>query len=380
VQRAQPFKVAIPEEQLADLRRRLRGTRWPEDLGNEDWRYGVERGWMEEMTRYWVEDFDWRAQERVINRLPQYTVELGGIRVHFVHVLGAGCKRTPVILTHGWPWTFLDWKDVIEPLAGAGYDVVVPSLPGFGFSVPLQETGVAAPQVASRWLSLMHDVLGYKKFAAAGGDWGALVTAELGHRYPEQLLGVYLLLPWLPGVDLRSIPDEAFADDERWMVERRAARRHTTHSHRAVHTYEPETISYALADSPTGAAAWLWARRRDWSDCDGELLTAFDREFLCTNASIYWLTGTVATSLRLYAEQSRLNASCLPETGRRLIDAPTGFGIFPKDVLMMPRALAEELTNLWWWSPQPRGGHFAPAEQPRLVIDELLGFFELVRG
>ena len=376
---AVPFTVEIPNEPLDDLRHRLRSTRWAEDFGNESWRYGVERGWLEGMVEYWAEEFDWHAQEAEINRLPQYRVEIDSIPIHFVHVRGKGPHPMPLILTHGWPWTFWDWKDVIEPLAATGFDVVVPSLPGVGFSTPLRTTGVNGRRVGELWVTLMRDVLGYDRFGAGGGDWGAIVTAELGHAYPQHLLGVWLTLPMIPGVNLRELTRDDFAEDEQWMADRADETRPLIQSHRTVHQFEPQTIAYALADSPAGTAAWIWARRRDWSDCGGDVLSVFDRDFLCTTASIYWLTGTIATSLRLYYEHFQPGPPS-PLHGRRpAIEVPTGFGVFPKELMHLPRVRAEELTNLQRWSIMPRGGHFAPAEQPALVVDELRAFFAPMR-
>jgi pimeloyl-ACP methyl ester carboxylesterase len=376
---AAPFTVEIPDERLDDLRRRLRSTKWAEDFGNESWRYGVERGWLEGMVEYWAEEFDWRAQEAAINRFPQYRVEIDSIPIHFVHVRGKGPHPMPLILTHGWPWTFWDWKDVIEPLAASGFDVVVPSLPGVGFSTPLRTTGVNGRRVGELWVTLMRDVLGYDRFGAGGGDWGAIVTAELGHAHPQHLSGVWLTLPMIPGVNLRELTRDDFAEDEQWMADRADEARPVIQSHRTVHQFEPQTIAYALADSPAGTAAWIWARRRDWSDCGGDVLSAFDRDFLCTTASIYWLTGTIATSLRLYYEHFQAGTPPPLHDRRPAIEVPTGFGVFPKELLLLPRALAEELTNLQRWSIMPRGGHFAPAEQPALVVDELRAFFAPLR-
>ena len=379
-----PFTVAIPDEQLEDMRRRIRTTRWAPDFGNEAWTYGVERGWLEEMARYWSEEFDWREQEAAINRFPQFRTVIDGVPIHYIHIRGRGPNPRPIVLTHGWPWTFWDWKDVIEPLVdpaahggdpATAFDVVVPSLPGYGFSTPLTTTGINARSVAGLWVKLMRDVLGYDRFGAAGGDWGAVVTAELGHSHPEQLSGVWLTLPMLPGVNLRELKPADFAADEQWMVEQAARARPVIQSHRTVHQYEPQTIAYALADSPVGTAAWIWSRRRDWSDNDGDVLSVFDRDFLCTTASIYWLTATISTSLRLYYEQFRKGPPPPLHDRRRVIDVPTGFGVFPRDLLLLPRARAAEMTNLHRWSVLPRGGHFAPSEEPQLVVDELRAFF-----
>ena len=384
--RATSFRVDVPASQLDDLRRRLRTTRWADDFGNETWRYGVERGWLEEMVRYWAEDFDWRVQEAAINAFSQYRIELDGVPLHFVHVRGNGPSPTPLILTHGWPWTFWDWKDVIGPLADPAayggdpadaFDVVVPSLPGYGFSAPLRTTGIGARRVAELWVQLMG-VLGYERFAAAGGDWGAIVTAELGHAHAEHVRGVYLTLPMIPGVNLRDVPADAFAEDEAWMARRSREARPAIMSHSTVHIHDPQTLAYALCDSPVGTAAWIWERRRAWSDCDGDVVRLYGRDFLCTTASIYWLTNTIGTSLRLYHEHFTRGWPVLHDR-TPVIPVPTGFGISPKELLMLPRAWAEEKTELRRWTIFPSGGHFAPAEQPERLVDEYREFFRDLR-
>ena len=383
---ATPFRVDVPASQLDDLRRRLRTTRWADDFGNETWKYGVERRWLEEMVRYWAEDFDWRAQEAAINAFSQFRIELDGVPLHFVHVRGTGPSPTPLILTHGWPWTFWDWKDVIAPLADPAayggdpadaFDVVVPSLPGYGFSAPLRTTGIGARRVAELWVQLMG-VLGYERFAAAGGDWGAIVTAELGHAHSEHVRGVYLTLPMIPGVNLRDIPADAFAEDEAWMAQRSREARPAIMSHSTVHIHDPQTLAYALCDSPVGTAAWIWERRRAWSDCDGDVVRLYGRDFLCTTASIYWLTNTIGTSLRLYHEHFTRGWPVLHDR-TPVISVPTGFGVSPKEVLMLPRAWAEEKTDLRRWTIFPKGGHFAPAEQPDRLIHEYRDFFRDLR-
>jgi pimeloyl-ACP methyl ester carboxylesterase len=378
------LRIAIPQEDLDDLGRRLRSTRWADDFGNATWTYGVERHWLEDMVRYWADEFDWRAQERAINRFEHYLTEIDGIPVHFLLARSSEPNATPLILTHGWPWTFWDWCAVIEPLTdparhggdpAQAFDVVVPSLPGFGFSTPLRTTGVDVRRVAELWVRLMRDVLGYERFGAAGGDWGASVTAELGHAYAEHLLGCLLTMAVAPGVDLARLGDLPFAHDEAWMRRRLAESRELTRSHVAVQRTEPQTLAYALVDSPVGTAAWIWQRRRDWSDCAGDLLTVYDRDFLCTTASIYWLTRTIGTSLRIYREHFGGSWTTLHDR-TPVVQAPTAVAVFPKDIVFLPRAVAAATMNVHRWSVMPRGGHFAPAEQPGLVVEELRAFFD----
>jgi pimeloyl-ACP methyl ester carboxylesterase len=377
------FEINIPDATLADMQQRLRSTRWAEDFGNRDWGYGVERGWLEDMVSYWAEAFDWRAQEAELNRLPHYRVTIDGIPIHFVHLKGRGPNPRPLILTHGWPWTFHDWQEVAyrlaDPEAFGGraddaFDVVVPSLPGFAFSSPLATTGVDPQRIATLWLRLMCDVLGYQRFGAAGGDWGAMVTGEMALAHADHLAGIYLTLPVLPGLDGRYFTPDLFAPDEAWMPARRDEAASTLVSHISVHAYDPQTLAYALADSPVGTAAWLWERRRAWSDCNGDLVAHYGRDFLCTNASLYWLTNTIGSSLRIYKECFNPATPPAPRTFGR-IEVPTAMGISPRELAFMPRQLAEERCNLQHWTLFPRGGHFAPAENPQGIADDMRAFF-----
>lgn len=381
-----PFSVNVEDSLLEDLRQRLRSTRWADDFGNADWKYGVEKGWLQDMVKYWANDYDWRSQEREINRFPQFKTLIDGVPVHFIHVRGKGPNPMPLILTHGWPWTFWDWKDVIGPLsdpvahggfAEDAFDVIVPSLPGYGFSEPLRTTGVSAMHVADLWVKLMA-ALGYERFAAAGGDWGTLVTAQLGHVHADRIIGIYLTLARLPGVDPGSLRATDFAPEESWMVERMKEAAPSLISHGAVQSNDPQTLAYAMADSPVGTAAWLWERRRAWSDCDGDVVGLFGRDFLCTTASIYWLTNTIGSSFRLYFETFSRGWNLVHDRVPA-IPVPTGFGISPKEIRVLPRAFAERNTDLRRWTVFRRGGHFAPAEHPEQVIPEYRTFFRELR-
>jgi pimeloyl-ACP methyl ester carboxylesterase len=385
---AAPYKIEIPQASLDDLQNRLRHTRWAGDFGNADWRYGVEQSWLKEMVSYWADGFDWRAQEAAMNAWPHFIVEIDGIKIHFLHARGKGPNPRPLLLSHGWPWTFWDFRALIGPLtdpqahggrAEDSFDVVIPCLPGFGFSTPFNTPGVDIPRIAELWLKLMRDVLGYQRFGAAGGDWGAAVTTQLGHAYPEQVTGVLSTLGIFPGQDLTAPAN--FAADEQWMPARMAAAQKTILSHITVHSHDPQTLAYALVDSPVGTAAWLWERRRAWSDCDGDVLTVFDRDALCTLASIYWLTGAIGSSLRLYYEHFKTGYS-IPLTHHRaqVIEIPTGFLVFPKDVAFVPRAAAAAATDLRLWRVMSAGGHFGPAEKPHETVAALREFFGILCG
>jgi pimeloyl-ACP methyl ester carboxylesterase len=388
--KAERFEVAVPAADVEDLRERLRRTRWAEDFGNADWRYGVERGWLEEMVRYWRDDYDWRTAEREINRLAHFRVTVEGVPLHFVHLRGKGPDPTPLMLVHGWPWTFMDFHELIGPLTDPGahggdpadaFDLIIPSLPGFGFSTPLTTTGLDVPRTAELLWSLMAEVLGYRRFAVAGGDFGAVLSTQIAHAHPEQVLGVLSTIPYFPTLDLAALTPDRYAADEQWMVARKAEGASSTLSHVGVHSHDPQTLAYALVDSPVGTAAWIWERRRAWSDCDGDLLSIHDRDFLCTLASIYWLTGTIGTSMRSYWEHFASGMPIKPLHDRTpVIEPPTGFAIHPKEVVFVPRAVAAANTNLQRWSLMPKGGHFGFAEQPAAMTEELRAFFRPLRS
>jgi len=383
---ARPFTIDIPQQDLDDLRQRLRRTRWPADPGNPGGRYGAPRDWVEELVRYWAEDHDWRAVEAEMNGHEHLLVDIDGIPVHFLRARGTGPSPLPLVLTHGWPWTFWDLRHVVGPLAdpaGHGgdpadsFDVIVPSLPGYGFSVPLTTTGIDIPRVAQLWDRLMRDVLGYERYGAQGGDWGAFVTGQLGHAHAEHVVGAYLTLPVIPGLIGKRAPSRHdFAPDEQWMLARADEARRLTEAHVAVHRRDPQTFAYAMADSPAGLGAWLWHRRQLW--CDGDALEVFGRDDLCTLASLYWFNGSMASSIRLYAEQFS-KPQVLAHDRPKIIEAPTGFGIFPKELMFVPRATAERYTDLRRWTVFDRGGHFGPAERPDALVPELRAFFRDLR-
>ena len=382
----QRLRIHIPQSELDQLQARLRHTRWPAEVGNAGGRYGAPKEWVADLVRYWTDTYDWRATEAAMNAYEHYRVVIDDVPIHFMRVPGKGSDPLPLVLTHGWPWTFWDLHRVVDALAdpaayGAdpidSFEVIVPSLPGYGLSVPLTTTGVNIARIAELWTTLMTEVLGHRRFGAEGGDWGAAVTGQLGHAYPEHLTGVYLTLAIIPGLVGRRAPSaDQFAPDEQWMLERMKQAAPMMEAHIAVHRREPQTLAYAMADSPAGLAAWLWRRRQLW--CDGDPLDVFGRDFLCTLASLYWFNTSFASSIRLYAEE--FGRPPLLAHGRdRIIEAPTGFGIFPKELLFLPRSVAERHTDLRAWNIHERGGHFAPAEQPDAVVADLRAFFRPLR-
>jgi pimeloyl-ACP methyl ester carboxylesterase len=383
------FEISVPDEALADLRARIVATRWPDDFANETWRYGANRGWLQDTVAYWADGYDWRAVERALNRFEHWRVVLDDVPVHYVLRRGVGADPCPLVLTHGWPWTFWDFARCIDPLADPAahggdpaysFDVVVPSLPGYGFSSPLAKPAVAVRETARLWVRLLTEVLGHERFGAHGGDWGASVTAQLGHEHAAHLVGVHMSLPVLLKVSYYGgLSPEDYGPDEQGWYETMQARMASTHAHVAVHSQDPQTLAYALNDSPVGLAAWILERRRLWSDHDGDVFDAISRDDLLTGVTIFWFTQTIGTSMRYYFEQwanpLRIVHDRTPE-----IEAPTGIAVFPGDLVFVPRTVAERHTNLHRWTVMPRGGHFAAIEEPDLLVDDLRAFFRPLRG
>jgi pimeloyl-ACP methyl ester carboxylesterase len=392
--RPERFRVDISDGDLDDLRYRLLRTRWSPEFANDDWGYGVSGSYLRDLVAYWRDGFDWRRQEAAINEFAHFRIELDGIPIHFIHERGKGTDPIPLILTHGWPWTFWDWHQVIRPLtdpAAAGldpsvsFDVVVVSLPGFTFSTPLIQPNVTPWAIARLWDRLMREVLGYATYGAAGGDWGAVVSAELGHERYDAVQGVYMSLPPVSKTGgMYARKPEEYAPEEAGWYERCLPKWATTTSHVAVHSADPQTLAWALDDSPVGLAAWLLERRFNW--CDGALEEVFSRDFLLTTICLYWFTHSIGSSMRIYAETFPAGRRTPPDrlTGpggvgstRRPdpISVRTGVGVFLGEVALLPRTVVESIANLDYWSVHEVGGHFGPAEQPQAYVDDLRTFF-----
>jgi pimeloyl-ACP methyl ester carboxylesterase len=391
-----PTPIHVPDETLADLRRRLELTRWLDDAGNDDWYYGVNGDYLRELVDYWRDGYDWRAAEAAINAYEHYRVPVDGVPVHFLRRPGVGPDPTPLILTHGWPWTFWHWAKVIDPLADPGahggdpaeaFEVLVPSFPGFGFSSPLPDhPDMNFWKVADLWHTLMTRVLGYQRYAAGGCDVGALVCGQLGHRYAGELYGIHIgsgqkltLFNGDRAWDLsggRPIPDglPAGIRDQLVALERRFA------VHLAAHTLAPSTLAYGLSDSPAGMLAWVLERWVSWSDNGGDVETVFSKDDLLTHATIYWATNSIGTSIRTYANNNR--SPWAPSHDRwPPVEAPTGITFVgyenPPGVTTdrrvehfrnSDRAGWYNLVNL---AVHDRGGHFIPWELPGEWVEDL---------
>jgi pimeloyl-ACP methyl ester carboxylesterase len=389
----QPFHVEIPQLRLDDLKRRLGQVNWPHDFENDDWEFGVPASDLRELVEYWRNDFDWRAQEAKINAWNHFRVEIDGLPIHFIHERGRGPAPIPLILSHGWPWTFWDFKDVIGPLVDPAahggdpddaFDVVIPSLPGFIFSTPLERTGVNWMQTADLWAELMRDVLGYSRYAAQGGDWGAMITTQMGHKYAEEMIGIHLT---------NAFPVPAFGSDRPWSIsaavsdegldseEKAALVRHEAKfaSHIATHMLHPQTFAYGMHDSPAALLAWMLEKRRSWGDCRGDVESRFSRDFLLTTMSLYWLTDSFVTSVRFYAEAAKAKWTPSRE-GMPQVPIPTGLSLFEHDMPPGSTDWTQEYFDLRLSKTRDDGGHFAPSENPAAVVDDLREFFRPLRS
>jgi epoxide hydrolase len=378
-----PFRVDVPEADLDDLARRLRATRWPAPLPGAGWDYGTDADYLRELVAYWTDGYDWRATERRLNELDHRTTEIDGERIHCIDARSPVDGALPIILTHGWPGSVVEFLDVVEPLrdparfGGDPHDafhVVVPSLPGYGFSGPTHDRGWHPARVARAWAELMAR-LGHDRYVAQGGDWGAFVTTECALADPEHVAGIHLnMIAPNPGGDdpATFTPEETAAlagfttmlDDEGGYFRIQSTR--------------PHTLGFALEDSPAGLCGWIVEKFRAWSDCDGAVEASFTKDQLLDNVMLYWLTGTATSSVRFYFEFNQAARAGAVGLGAR-VEAPTGYARYPKEILRTSRRWAERQYNLVHFVDQPRGGHFAAFEQPALFVDDLRACFRSLR-
>ena len=363
-----PFRLHIPDSAVEDLRARLARTRFPDEPPLEPWSSGTGRAYLEDLVGYWRGGFDWRAQERSLNGFRQFTVPLGGIELHYIHEPGRGPEPIPLLLSHGWPGSVVEFRRLI-PLLTERFTVVAPSLPGYTLSFRPGQKRFAVEEIADLFAQLMTEVLGYRRFAAQGGDWGAFAASVLGWRHPEKLLGVHLNLLAVrrdPKEPPRNAEEAAYLQQlAHWLKEETG--------YQWIQGTKPQTLAYALTDSPAGLAAWIAEKFRKWSDCDGVIENAVSRDDLLANISLYWFTGAIGSSFWPY--YARMHGPWpIPEG--RTVDVPTGYADFPKEILRPPRSLAARTyTDIRRWTVMPRGGHFAALEQPESLAREIVEFF-----
>jgi pimeloyl-ACP methyl ester carboxylesterase len=363
-----PFRIAVPDGDLTDLRERLSRTRWPERECVPDWTQGIPLDYTRELAAYWADVYDWRAREAALNRFDQFVTDIDGVDIHFIHQRCANPDALPLIITHGWPGSIVEFSKVIEPLS-RDFHVVCPSLPGYGFSGKPTAAGWNIERIATAWDILMKR-LGYERYGAQGGDWGAAVTTQIGRNASGDggngCIAIHTNMPIaMPTPEAMADPTageqaalEALIHHQRWGM-----------GYSEEQSTRPQTLGYGLVDSPVAQMAWIVEKFWAWTDCDGHPENVLSRDELLDNVMLYWATASGASSARLYWESFKN----LAEGGR--VEVPTGIAAFPREILRAPRRWCEPKYNITHWTDMPRGGHFAAFEQPELFIDDVRTFF-----
>ena len=380
----QPYKIEIPDSVLDDLKSRLERTRWPDELPGTSWDYGSNLDYVKELVEYWRTKFDWHAQEKLINSFSHFKSKVDGLNIHFIHEKGKGPNPMPLVITHGWPGTFFEMYKVIpmlsDPASHGGdpadaFDVVAPSMPGYGFSDATDKRGLSVLSIGDLWAKLMSENLGYQKFAAQGGDWGARVTAKLGLSHGDKVIGIHTTstsspTPYQgPGTrELSEAENAMLAQRVQWLADEGG------YSH--IQATKPQTLSYGLNDSPAGLAAWIVEKYRTWSDCGGDVESRFTKDELLTTITIYWVTQSINSSTRLYYE-SFFQAWDLAKDEK--IQVPVAIASFPRENSVPLREWAERSFNIQQWTDMPSGGHFAALEEPDRLVEDIRKFFRGLR-
>ena len=375
-----PFTIAVENSVLDDLRQRLTDTRWPDEIPNTGWDYGSNLTYIKELVDYWRTDFDWRAQEAELNAFNHFKSEVDGLDIHFIHEKGKGPNPIPLIITHGWPSCFFEMTKIIpllaDPASHGGdaadsFDVVAPSLPGFGFSDHAQDRGMEVQRVAGMWNKLMTQNLGYPKFGAQGGDIGSGVTARLGFAHSDTLYGIHLTsitrpTPYLgPG-------SKPVTDSEQALITQRDKWFQDEGGYNHIQGTKPQTLAYGLNDSPVGLAAWIVEKYRTWSDCGGDVEKSYTKDELLTIVTIYWVTQTISSSTRMYFENQKHLWTMEKD---QKVPTPAGMAMFPQEISKPPREWGERSYDVRRWTEMASGGHFAALEEPQLLAEEVRAFF-----
>jgi pimeloyl-ACP methyl ester carboxylesterase len=376
----EPFEVRVDDAVLADLRTRLELTRIPDQIEDTGWEYGIPLDYLRDLVEYWRESYDWRKHEAQLNELPNFRTTVDGQSIHFVHARSEHPDAYPLLLMHGWPGSVVEFLDVIPRLtapeahggrAADAFHVVVPSLPGYGFSEPTRTRGWDVVRIARAFAELMSR-LGYGRYGAQGGDWGAQIATRIGASDSEHCAAIHLNMPIAAPPDARvPLTDTEQAD----LAAMRTFQREES-GYALEQGTKPQTLAVALNDSPAGLLAWIVEKFRTWSDCDGDPESIFTRDQLLTNVTVYWVTGTIASSARLYWEHQHAAPG---DAAPGYVGVPTGVARYPKEILRFPRSWVERSYNVTHWADMPRGGHFAAMEQPARFTDDVRTFFRTVR-
>lgn len=365
--RLRPYRIEVSDAVLADLKDRLRRTRWPTEIPQAHWKYGADAQEIRTLCEYWSEHYDWRQHEARLNQIPQFTVEIDGVDIHFLWKRASRRAAMPLLLLHGWPGSIIEFVHLIEPLTNPAsddlpaFDVVVPSLPGFGFSGKPREAGWSADRMAKAFHQLMTRELGYGRFGIQGGDWGTIIGTRLTSAFPDAVRGLHINMPY-------GYPTST--DDPQFKAHEAFVAAETGYLH--LQNTKPDAMTLAQTDSPAGLAAWVLEKFRTWSDCGGDLLRTFDKDTLLTNLMLYWATESAASATRIYYESAHLDP---PLFLHPRITVPTGIAVFPKEPYRAPRHWLEPRFNIQRWTEMPRGGHFPALEQPQLLLDDARAFF-----
>ncbi len=378
-----PFQIAVPDDVLADLKHRLARTRWPDQLPGTTWEYGTDLATLQNLCAYWLDGYDWRAAEASLNSWPQFETTIDDTHVHFIHARSRHADALPLCITHGWPGSIAEFAKVLGPLtdptsfggrAEDAFHVVAPSIPGYGFSGPTTQTGFDIGKVAQTNAALMAR-LGYDRYGAQGGDWGAIATAHMGVLDAAHLVGIHLNMiavgPANPADPMGDVePDEVEGARSMDEFKRNEA------GYQAIQQTKPQTLSYGLTDSPVGLAGWILEKFQTWTDCDGDVFSVLSKDELLTNIMIYWVTNTINSSTRMYYETLGRTSSRL----RERVEVPVGVAVFPKEIYRPPLAWAKAKFNVTRWTKMSAGGHFAAMEQPVALVGDIRAFFGTVRA
>lgn len=378
----EPFEVSIGDDALSMLRTRLQTASWPAPAPGEPWQYGADRAYLQELVAYWIDQFDWAAEEAYLNSFTHRLATVEGFGIHFVTEPGVGPAPMPLVLTHGWPGLFYEMLPIVRQLADPAafggdpadaFDVVVPSLPGFGFSDEPQDDSFDAARTADLWNALMLG-LGHPRYGAYGSDWGSVVTGHLGARFPGNVVGI--LRPGTPAQTREPTTDaerQHLAMRAKWMVDETGYQR--------IHGTKPQTLAYGFADSPVALAAWLVEKLRAWSDCDGDIERRFSKDQQLALVSLFWHSGCINSSMRFYLSNGLGNSHGLKMADNAHMTVPQGFITVPgiKGLGNVPDALIDRPANVTYWTHHDRGGHFTAFEEPELVVQDIRDFFRPLR-
>lgn len=377
----QSFQIDVQRPVLDDLKDRLRRTRWTSAIEGADWEYGTSAEYLKQLCDYWRDEFDWQKQQDHLNTFRHFRAEVDDVGLHFIHERGKGAGAMPILLVHGWPDSFVRFLKIIPMLTDGrdSFDVIVPSLPGYGFS-DKPRTSELTFNFAALLHKLMVDVLGYRRFAVQGGDWGGMVAEHMARSYGSSVIGVHLTD--VPFYHMFQKPGDPSGAEEKYL-ERMEAFQQKEGAYALIQGTRPQTLAQGLNDSPAGLAAWLVEKFRAWSDCDGDVEKRFTKDELLTNVMIYWASQTIGTSFYPYYDMMNAGAMrWISETIKTWVgssDVPAGFALFPKDLVTPPREWADRFFNVQRWTEMPRGGHFAAAEEPELLAGEIRAMFGSLR-